>query len=187
MHNVDLRCEHLAGVLNVKPDGLSRGWEDAQTADFMLHSEDFATLNEEPHDVDAACDKGGHTAQPGCALTFAPGERSFIRNFAEAAGRRIWCFPPFAAVADFIWAVERAHDIDQATSCTMLVPEFATEAWFRRAVRGRKRPVWRERERIRAVDARLWQGEATRARDFPHRPRRIWSGLSVDLLVIEFP
>ena len=184
-YNIELRSEHLAGVLNVAPDGASRGRVDTRTADFMLGPKEFAALNSVPHTVDAACDVEGLTRQPGCLSHFYPGARSFLRYSVEAAGERIWCFPPFHMVGEFMEAVEAAWREDPSTSCTMVVPEYETAKWFRRA-RRRRNPIWREVARL-GRDATVWMGECERLRLYAARAQKRAGTLKEDLLALTFP
>ena len=142
-HAIELRAEHIPGKENIEADDASRGRTAARTGDFtFMH---FHAFNDplRPFTVDAAADRAGWNAQQGCASFFSSGQRSFLDHWAEAAGQRIWCHPPRDMVGAFMDAVLLAWGKDAATSCVMVVPDWPTRPWYRRA-RLRKRPVWRE-------------------------------------------
>ena len=162
-YHIDLRAEHIAGKLNVGPDALSRGKGKVTTCDYMFAR--FQELNDEPHVFDAAADKQGCVAQPGCVEWCAPGrDTDFLLHWRRACGRRIWCCPPFEMVAEFMEAVEKAWSADETTSCTMLVPLWAQKRWYRRA-RCRFHPVWRLVKTFDGSEQLCWRGEAQRRRN----------------------
>jgi hypothetical protein len=172
----------------VLPDDLSRGRGGATTSDFVFAR--FDEFNARPHTCDAACDLDGINQQPGTELFFAAGRRSFLTVGAtEARGERIWCFPPFPAVGEFVKTIEAAWRADERTSATCVVPEWPTAPWFRRILR-RRNPIWRILERIPAGAegaAAVLAGEAQRRRLFPGRPARSAAERDYALLVIAFP
>ena len=140
-HAIELRAEHIAGELNGAADDPSRGKVGPRTGDFtFMHFGEL--LSDGAFTVDAAADRGGYNAQPGCDIWFSSGSRSFLSNWQEAAGHRIWCHPPRDKIEEFMEAVLKAWGRDASTSCIMIVPDWPTRPWFRHA-RLRKRPVWR--------------------------------------------
>ena len=187
-HNIELRAEHIAGVLNVAPDGLSRDTEAESTADYMFA--DYESYNDPPHSADAACSGGAENMQRGCSVYFAPGKRSFLTNWREAAGHRIWCNPPYVehVIRMFMLAVEAAWRLDERTVCTLVVPAWTQQSWYRRAVTGRRRPLWSTLATLpKGVEGRFLQGEAQRLRHFGHRAPKLAAPPEWDVLVMRFP
>jgi hypothetical protein len=185
-HRIELRAVHIAGVLNVGPDDLSRGRGRLTTCDYMF--KEFARFNTVPHTFDAACDKDGLNRQPGCVAHAAAGPQlDFCVNWERAVGHRIWCNPPFELVGQFISAVEKAWARDPTTSCTMVVPDWGQYRWHRRALSSRRNPVWRTLETLPGTESWFWRGEAQRRRKFSTKPPLDAPPPGWDTLVIAFP
>jgi hypothetical protein len=183
---IDLRSIHIPGLLNVVPDGLSRNRGKRTTCDYMFIA--FARYNAMPHTFDAASDKDGLNRMPGCVDWAAAGPAcDFTLHWRRAAGRRIWCNPPFDLVGEFMEAVERAWELDPSTTCTMVVPDWSNLAWHRRALQ-RRNPVWRLVERLPGSRSWFWRGEAQRRRH-PERAAEPFLAPSSrwDVLIVQFP
>ena len=184
-YNIALRSEHIPGVRNLVPDALSRGKQVESTSDYTFSLYD--KYNEVPHEVDAASALDGLNRQHGCDMWFAAGKRSFLLNWREAAGKRIWCNPPYTdIILDFMLAVERAWQLDGRTTCTMVVPNWHQKRWYRRALR-RGRSAWEIVDEIPAGQRLYWRGEAERLRERPDTEKNLVPGPKWSTLVLRFP
>ncbi|MEO1105647.1 MAG: hypothetical protein AAFW98_18245, partial [Pseudomonadota bacterium] len=90
-YNIVVRTQHLKGELNVTSDLLSRFKLGPTTADYKYRF--FDRFNDPPHEVDVACDPDGFNAQAGVRHTFHV-RHSFLEQWREAAGKRLWVNPP---------------------------------------------------------------------------------------------
>jgi hypothetical protein len=184
LHQIDLRAVHIPGVLNVPADLQSRGKGKPTTSDYMFRR--YESYNSPPHQVDAACSHDGLNRQPGTELWFSAGANSFLEHWADAAGLRIWCNPPFELIGEFMEAVHRAWLLNPKTSCTMVVPDWNTASWHRWALQ-RRDSVWRTVDRISGSEPLYWRNVAHNLRFSPGRPHTEAPPPGWDTLVLAFP
>ena len=155
-HHFAIRARHIAGKENVGPDDLSRLRQKASTQDYTFRP--YEEFNRPAHEVDVACDRGGWNRQPGCQAHFHMGH-SFLEYFKEAAGKRLWCNPPYALVDEFLEAIVQCYRIDRRTTATVVVPRWEHARFWRRYVRRGVFAIVREFPRGAQL---FWRHESTR-------------------------
>ena len=103
-HSIDLWPAHIAGVSNVLADGLSRGVISARSEAWTFNPSIMARWIKRfaGFDVDVFSDPSGYNAQATtfCSIVHPP----FSQRFS---GKKIWAFPPFSLIPDFLQALLR--------------------------------------------------------------------------------
>jgi len=128
-HDIDLAAGHIAGVLNVLADRLSRYRWNVDHSNWMLHPPVFTALCERLRilfTLDGSADPLGTNSQ----LPRFCSELDSLLD-ADLRGERLYCNPDF----DMIDAVLRhflacQRDAPDTTSGTFVLPRWLTKSWW---------------------------------------------------------
>jgi hypothetical protein len=103
-HHVSLCPVHIAGILNVEADGLSRGMISARCESWSLNSNIMARWHSHYHgfDVDVFCDPSGRGSQAPSfhSILDEPFSLSFV-------SKKVFAFPPLHLVSKFLEAAPK--------------------------------------------------------------------------------
>lgn len=132
-NSIHVHMQHIAGVLNVVPDELSRGAREPSSACYKFRHMWYKKYSHGAT-VDVYCDEAGHARQEGCDEHFSAA-RPASENREKLVGKKCWMNPPWRLAEEAVKLAFWAWRQDpENTVVTLLVPKRTQQSWHRRYV-----------------------------------------------------